>query len=215
MTLTESTARTIETIAPFALIGRLAEVTDDGVGAVRRVDLRADGNPYFAAEEDAPVEPLAAAAARDGHRAGLPSTTSTCGGYGPTIRNGTRSCKRSPPTRRSCSATRGSGSGSARTYLPDGGRGPLRQPPTIAADLVGGLQHRRRSFHRRLLHCRLPAQPGAVADPDPRHRHWHRSGRAGQDRAVRRAGNEAGAGIVQEAYFRKAATANMWQAAPC
>ena len=116
--------------------------------------------------------------------------------------------------RPTCSATRIIGSGSAgltcRGVRPRRGRAPA----ILAANLVGGQQHGRRSFHRRLLHRRLPAQLPAVADSHPGHRHWGRGGGASQGRPVLRAGDAACAGGYRGRFFSKDAHANLWQARP-
>ncbi len=94
-------------------------------------------------------------------------------------------------------------------------RGAAGSGQAVAADLVGGVQHRRRAGDDRLLHCRLPAEPGAVERADPRHRHRRRSARAGAERGVRRAGDAAGArrstGAVSSSRPREP---NLWQAKP-
>ena len=64
------------------------------------------------------------------------------------------------------------------------GGGAIGKPAVRLANLVGGLQHGRRSVHRRLLHRRLPAQLSAVADSHRRHGHRHRRGDPSQGRPV-------------------------------
>ncbi len=101
-----------------------------------------------------------------------------------------------------------------KEYLPAARPRPARAAASGPCAFGRRLAARRRSLHRRLLHCRLPAQPRAVADPH--------------------LGTDIGTGAVQQAktawfgeramrlvpesckrrYFRKAATANVWQACP-
>ena len=132
----------------------------------------------------------------------------------PTIRSGTRSCKKSPPTRRSCSAMRDIGSGFARSTC------------RCAAEARAGSRLRSLRIWSAACSTGDEAFTAAccIADCLPNHAQWQ----------IRILGTDIGIGAVQQAktalfgdramrlvpeaykrrYFRKAATANVWQACP-
>ena len=174
----------------FALAG-----PGDGPAAspVRGVDLQAYGNSRCAREEAAVVESLAAAIARDAHRRlqRVLSLSATVGRQRPGMgrflpgNHHPRDLSLPRPTAMGLVPQRVSG--------PTGRGGPAGKGAAAAADLVGGLQHRRRAGDCGLLHRRLSARPATMADSYPGHGHRLGVASRGQGGDVQPAGHAAGA----------------------
>ena len=88
-------------------------------------------------------------------------------------------------------------------YLPARAAARAGGRATPPADLVGGVQHRRRGLYGGLLHRRLLARVRPMEDPNPRHGHRQGRHRAGQDRRVRRTRHAAGSRPLPEMLLRQ------------
>ena len=213
MTLTDPNTATVKPLFRWPRFGRLAEVTDDELARYASLIYERTGFAFHRRRRRCCQTVCGGGCGRRGPRVRrlLPPH---CGGSRRRTPNGTRSCRRSPPTRRSCFETRRSGNW-FRAGVPARVRAQARgSRPRALRIWSRGLEHRRRSVYRRLLHCRQSGKPRTVADPHPGHRHRNRSGPAGQaasfgERAMRLVPDS-----YRKRYFRRSPGGNLWQACP-